>query len=557
MDSSFQKQLNEMFRGFKTLPYLFVGSGFSQRYMELGSWERLLREYAQILSFSDDPDDWGAKYLAYKNTATQQENEAKLNQPASENIEAPQLLYARIASLMESDFDQAWYNDKSFRLQHFDYKDEVLERHQTPFKCDIAQRFSRKFNSASLPMPLQKEINRLRQIRCKNIAGIITTNYDSLLETIFSEFSPFVGQEELLIRQSMGIAEIYKIHGSYSKPESIVITHEDYQRFNDDCQYLAAKLLAFFLENPIIFLGYSIHDWNIQKILGTVVHCLPQKEREGLQKRLFFIQRRHEGEQEGISIVNHPLPGQYKYLPMTCVTLDSFDALYEALANVHSKYSPKILQQLKQDIYELVLSQAPTAQLRVVGLENCGQDERIEAVVGVGVLGQLGTVGYSALNAYDIYEDLVLDNLKDKYKSFKYEDVVRLAFPALLQRKDAHLPFFKYISQMNPADIPEEIQAKIPATYDELIPPSVIASRENAILPYPSVRGIIEHAIEPKKQLYRISFLRENEISLEELETFLKGIFQNPSEVWKTYDGSYGNHLRRLIRIYDWIKYKK
>lgn len=212
MDSSFQKQLNELFRSFKTLPYLFVGSGFSQRYMELGNWEQLLQEYAKILSFSDDPNEGMIKYLSYKSKANQLEKEEKKKLSSSETIYSNQLIYARIASLMETDFNKAWFDDKEFRHQHSSYMDEILEgRQSNPFKCDIAQRFSRRFNNSNLSAPLQQEINRLRQIRCKNIAGVITTNYDSLLETIFVDFTPFIGQDELLIRQSMGIAEIYKI----------------------------------------------------------------------------------------------------------------------------------------------------------------------------------------------------------------------------------------------------------------------------------------------------------------------------------------------------------
>ncbi len=87
-----------------------------------------------------------------------------------------------------------------------------------------------------------------------------------------------------------GIAEIYKIHGSVQNPESIVINKADYQKFYDKGKYLAAKLMTIFMEYPIIFIGYSISDSDIQAILSDVVECLPLDKIETLQKRFIFVE---------------------------------------------------------------------------------------------------------------------------------------------------------------------------------------------------------------------------------------------------------------------------
>ena len=93
-----------------------------------------------------------------------------------------------------------------------------------------------------------------------------------------------------MFSQLQGIAEIYKIHGSVQNPESIVINKADYQKFHDKGKYLAAKLMTIFMEYPIIFIGYSISDSDIQAILSDVVECLPLDKIETLQKRFIFVE---------------------------------------------------------------------------------------------------------------------------------------------------------------------------------------------------------------------------------------------------------------------------
>lgn len=47
--------------------------------------------------------------------------------------------------------------------------------------------------------------------------------------------------------------------------------------------------MTIFMEYPIIFIGYSISDSDIQAILSDVVECLPLDKIETLQKNLFLL----------------------------------------------------------------------------------------------------------------------------------------------------------------------------------------------------------------------------------------------------------------------------
>src|SRR5207253_5992713 len=98
---------------------------------------------------------------------------------------------------------------------------------------------------------LATELNLLRKAV---VDGIITTNFDPLLETTFPDFRVFVGQEELLFGDAVGVGEIYMIHGSHKSPDSLVVTRRDYDVFQAKNPYLAAKLMTIFVEHPIVFL---------------------------------------------------------------------------------------------------------------------------------------------------------------------------------------------------------------------------------------------------------------------------------------------------------------
>ena len=246
-----KKSIKDIITSLNKQPVLFIGSGFSKRYLGLENWEELLKKF--ISDISNDE----FKYEMYASKISEEDYYGK---------------QAAIAKLLERDYNEAVFDNSKFDNFKIKNKD-FIKKGISPFKIAIAE----YFENINYDIKENEEIKLLKEIQQKNISGIITTNYDKFLEKIFHNFKIFAGQEELIFSNLEGIAEIYKIHGTSSSPETIIITSDDYKKFEEKSDYLTAKLLTIFLEYPIIFIGYSINDKNIKNIFSSIAKCLKSR----------------------------------------------------------------------------------------------------------------------------------------------------------------------------------------------------------------------------------------------------------------------------------------
>lgn len=219
-------------------PFLFVGSGFSRRYLGLEDWGGLLSR------FCDGMRDF-AYYLSSANGS-----------------------YPKAAALIAEDFHDLWWSDARYENSRAAGKDRIKDKHSA-LKLEICRYVSGFSLEGVKDTALQEEISVLKGL---NVDGIITTNWDLFLEELFPEYKVYIGQEELLFSNPQAIAEIYKIHGCASASESLILTHADYEDFEAKNKYLAAKLITLFIEHPIFFIGYSVNDPHIQQIIFPSRH---------------------------------------------------------------------------------------------------------------------------------------------------------------------------------------------------------------------------------------------------------------------------------------------
>ncbi|MBR7793347.1 SIR2 family protein [Undibacterium sp. FT147W] len=217
-------------------PILFIGSGFSKRYAKKPNWDELLRKLAELCPTIDKD------YAYYKQ---------KYNDPI------------KIGSVFaEAYVEWAWGAGK----EHFPEEYRSGKFPKDIFLKHMISVLLREESGEPLSAELKAEISAIKNI---SPHAIITTNYDEIIESIFPTYDRIIGQQ-ILRKPFFSIGEIFKIHGCISDPQSIVIGAEDYINFEEDHKYLSAKLLTYFVEHPLIFIGYGANDPNIKKVLYDV-----------------------------------------------------------------------------------------------------------------------------------------------------------------------------------------------------------------------------------------------------------------------------------------------
>jgi hypothetical protein len=263
------------------------------------------------------------------------------------------------------------------------------------------------------------------------IDGVITTNFDPLLEQLFPDFEVFVGQEALLFENAVGVGEIYKIHGSVEAPDSLVLTRRDYDRFDETNPYLAAKLMTIFVEHPIVFLGYSLSDPNIGAILRAILSCLESSERVAkLADRLMFVD--WDSTASECSIARATLPVAQIQLPVLLIRVPSFGELFEVLALQPRTFPARLLRQLKEHVYNLILSTDAKSHLYVQPLDPSEDPRNVDVVFGVGAIETVRHASEGTKMAVDAQQVAAQDDPTDSQPN---DDVMHEAAPSELQER--------------------------------------------------------------------------------------------------------------------------
>lgn len=507
------------------MPFLFVGSGLSRRYLGLETWGDLLRRFA---------DQSQVQFDYYRSTTDSN--------------------WPRIATLLAADYHEAWWKMPKFAQRREALKARVTRR-DSALKFDIANYIADMTNNP-IDADLLDEISVLGRIE---VDGVITTNWDRFLENRFPQFEVYVGQDSLLFAQPQSIAEIYKIHGCCSDPHSMVLTEEDYAGFNKRNAYLAAKLLTVFVEHPVFFFGYSISDPHILDILRAIAECLTKDHLTRLSDRLFFVEydRANEGDALFVRVIGESLP-------LTVVRTKNFKSIYEALAQKKRYIPAKILRKVKAQLYELVRTNDPLVQRYVQSFEDIDKNRGVDVYAGVGPLngsdnsvGRTGHRGYIPIKMPHLIRDVVFDE-----DGLDANELLLATLPELAHSNARWFPIFKYLKKtgrIEPSGIvtenlsPGVVKRALRVADADYFPTDRYALKKKAdvVSKGGSVTGV-RRLYGDERAISYISMLPAKQVDIKDLESLLR----------EKHDEAMGNRTtmlhsdyKRLVCFYDWLRY--
>ncbi len=163
-------------------------------------------------------------------------------------------------------------------------KTDINEKTDTEYYDFLRKLLGDKDDKKLKPTTIHKRIFEL------NPASIITTNFDHLLETAAVDNQKFYKSIALDedVSSIAGDRFILKIHGDLEH-QNIVFKEEDYLNYSKNFKMIETLTKAIFATNTIVFIGCSLNDYNVRRIIHWIKEALGEKFRSPI-----FIHVGHE-----------------------------------------------------------------------------------------------------------------------------------------------------------------------------------------------------------------------------------------------------------------------
>lgn len=330
-------KVNEFINQFKNHPIIFMGAGMTQRYYENAyNWDQLLSKLCFDL-FGEEETYLNIKYDEKKN-------------------------YPVIASKIEEEYDKVLKRDRNGKFKHINDLFFDRTRRDAPQCSRMKLYLSEIISGLKIKGGIKEEIDALVKAK-KNICSVVTTNYDMFVEDTLG-FQSLVGNKIIL---SNPYGSVYKIHGSVDCPESIVLTKEDYDKFDLGNELIKAQLVSLFIHNPIIFMGYGMNDDDIKSILETIFKYVSPntEESERIQKNFLLVD--YEKGSINTQIEDYSITlQQNRSIRINKLRTDDFISVYKAIAGIKLPISVMDIRKVESVVRKIcVANTSDSIQVRI------------------------------------------------------------------------------------------------------------------------------------------------------------------------------------------------
>lgn len=333
---------NNIFNSMKRYPIVFIGSGISKRFLkDYPTWVQLLEMY------------WGKinQEVSFYNYLLGLKKELEVD---TNPDELDHKVNTKVAEYIESTYNTMFYNAEI--LIDGLSPERVYHENISPFKYSICQYFD--------SYEIKEDVNQVELDEFKKFLQrakmIITTNYDPFIEDILKDmgivFNKYVGSKGLF-DDTEGWSELYKIHGDVSDSKSIVITQDDYDLYDKNSILISAKILSNLITNQIIFLGYSLTDRNIRRLLTDFSSQIPQEDERKSAQRIIVVE--YDKDNQNLDMTHSSEFG----VSFVKVRTDNYSSIFGSIAAINEGMLPSDVLRYKSLIKDLIVQEGGKGNL--------------------------------------------------------------------------------------------------------------------------------------------------------------------------------------------------
>lgn len=512
-------------------PIVFIGSGMSRRYLDnFPNWNELLEEYWAKLQ--------GNKSFYWYKRSIKNSSELNNKSESEKNF----ITNIRTASYIQEKFDDLFFQGKIIVDGLSD--EAAFKGNISPFKFDVANRFKTYTVKDSMKDELKYFSDFLKKAKV-----IVTTNYDPFIENLLEQNNSkpniFVGQKGFF-DPSTDWGELFKIHGCISDPNSIVITEDDYKKYDTNSILISAKILVNMIESPILFLGYSLSDRNVRSLLRDFASQLPQEDIRKTTNRIAIVsfdKTEHDLSQE-------MMRDQELDIGYLLIKTDNYKKLYEQISTINEGLSPHEVLRYQKAIKNIIVAAGSKGRLDAVLVSpNQMQDLESQIQEGKNIVVALG----NKKNIF-VFPDIVSYINDYLFELNDFLPTIALNFAAKDGSRITKTPFRRYLinNEISHLGLDEDIIRKLnnkietTPTLDTLIAsvPNYCKKEYNSIC---NIKKDCHSQIKLTNEIiYNIKKLDSNDldafIKKEAFPLFVKSVKENTS---------IKSNLRKLFYAYD------
>lgn len=198
------------------------------------------------------------------------------------------------------------------------------------------------------------------------------------------------------------------------------------------------------IKNPILFIGYSLTDRNVKKLLSDFSSQLPKEDGRKSAERIILIQHKPNEAQ----VITKQITDQQLQVTYTSVETDNYKDIYDEISTVDEGLSPYDVLRYQRAIKTLIVNEGEKGNLDTLLVSPSDLDKLEESVKqGKNLVVALGDKKY-------VFTQIKEFNYLEDYLFEKNEISNKLAVEFIIDATNTiRLPFSRVISNCNFRDL--------------------------------------------------------------------------------------------------------